>query len=110
MRPTSGHRMQRSFSGGRLVALAGVRDTCTMKRGPHLFVDDLVTAHSDRGNGHGTALLRWLAAEAAGRRFSRIYLDSRDTALGFYRQLGFQPMTSVPCIGVEQLVRRPPHG
>lgn len=79
------------------VVLAGVRDAQTLMRGPHLFVDDLVTSAACRGRGHGAAMLRWLAGYAAGRGLRRIYLDSRDTAVGFYRKVGFTLLTAVPC-------------
>lgn len=79
------------------VVLAGVRDAQTLMRGPHLFVDDLVTSAACRGRGHGAAMLRWLAGYAAGRGLRRIYLDSRDTAVGFYRKVGFTLLTVVPC-------------
>ena len=79
------------------MVLAGVRDAQTLMRGPHLFIDDLVTSAACRGRGHGAAMLRWLAGYAAGRGLRRIYLDSRDTAVGFYRQFGFTLLTAVPC-------------
>ncbi len=45
-----------------------------------------------------------LAHLARSLGISRIYLDSRDTAVGFYRQVGFTFLTSVPCwIEVEAL-------
>src|SRR5579872_6948892 len=80
---------------GRLVALAGVRDARTLARGPHLFVDDLVTLEGEQGKGHGTAMVRWLAAYAKSRGLSRIFLDSRDSALGFYQRLDFNQLAAV---------------
>lgn len=104
-----GYRLFGGFSGERFVALAGVRQARTLSRGPHLFVDDLVTARAEQGKGHGTAMLRWLAGHAATRGLPRIYLDSRDTALGFYRQLGFQASNALPCwIDAERLTPPPP--
>lgn len=103
-----GYRLFGGFADGRLVALAGVRDACTLSRGPHLFVDDLVTAARERGKGHGRAMMRHLAGHAAARGFDTIHLDSRDTALGFYQRIGFEPHTSVPCrIAVEALRSAP---
>ena len=100
-----GYRLYGGFAGGALVVAAGARDTHTLSRGPHLFVDDLVTLRSEQGKGYGTAMLRWLARHAAGRGLGRLYLDSRDTALAFYQQLGFTAMTAVPCwIAVERLI------
>ncbi len=101
-----GYRLYAGYNPS-LVCLAGVREARTLARGEHLFVDDLVTAESVRGHGVGTAMLRWLAHLAAERRISRIYLDSRDSAMGFYRQLGYTFLTSVPCwIEVEALLGR----
>jgi N-acetylglutamate synthase-like GNAT family acetyltransferase len=88
-----------------VVTLAGVRRTHTLARGEHLFVDDLVTATDVQGQGHGTEMMRWLAAQAAGLGIPRIYLDSRDTARGFYETLGFTFRTSIPCwIDVDKLL------
>jgi GNAT superfamily N-acetyltransferase len=92
-----GYRLYAGFDNGLLVVLAGVRDAHTLSRGPHLFVDDLVTLPAQQGKGCGTWMLRRLAADAKSRGLPRLYLDSRDTAIGFYRQLGFEFLTSVPC-------------
>lgn len=92
-----GYRLYGAFDGDRLVSLAGVRRTHTLARGEHLFVDDLVTVADERGKGHGTALLAWLAARAAEQGVKRIHLDSRSTAKGFYEKVGFVFATSIPC-------------
>ena len=92
-----GYELVGAFSEGRLVALAGVRRTHTLSRGPHLFVDDLVTDPGLNGRGHTTGLMQWLGARAAAEGIPRVYLDSRDTARGFYEQLGLTFLTSTPC-------------
>jgi GNAT superfamily N-acetyltransferase len=92
-----GYQLIGAFLDGRLVALAGIRRTHTLSRGEHVFVDDLVTAADVQGRGHGTALLRWIASRAAEDAVPRLYLDSRDTARGFYEKLGLQFLTSTPC-------------
>jgi ribosomal protein S18 acetylase RimI-like enzyme len=98
-----GYELIGAFEGSRLVALAGVRRSHTLSRGEHLFVDDLVTAPDARGRGHATDLLRWLAVRAVAEGTPRLYLDSRDTARGFYAKLGFRFLTSIPCwIDVDQ--------
>ncbi len=79
------------------VVMAGYRETSTLKRGRHLFVDDLVTAVSERGKGHGKAMLRYLAEYAKSRGLEHIYLDSRNTAVDFYKSTGFTFLTSIPC-------------
>lgn len=92
-----GYELIGAFADSRLVALAGVRRTHTLARGEHLFVDDLVTDVTVQGHGYGTALVRWLALRAAAEGLSRIHLDSRDSARGFYERLGFTFQTSIPC-------------
>ncbi|HSI33389.1 MAG: GNAT family N-acetyltransferase [Phycisphaerae bacterium] len=82
---------------GRLLVVAGYRLTTNLVRGPHLFVDDLVTAAAEQGRGHGREIIAWLAAEARARGLARIYLDSRLAAKGFYERVGFTMHTSIPC-------------
>src|SRR6266702_4115097 len=52
-----GYRLIGGHIEGRLVALAGFRFARTLARGPHLFVDDLVTAAAEQGKGYGAAML-----------------------------------------------------
>jgi GNAT superfamily N-acetyltransferase len=90
----------------RPVVFAGYRPAHTLARGPHLFVDDLVTDESVRGQGHGRAMLRWLAGRALELGLPRVHLDSRDTARGFYADAGFEFSTSIPCsIDAQRLIR-----
>jgi GNAT superfamily N-acetyltransferase len=103
-----GYELVGAFDAGRLVALAGARRNHMLSRGEHLFVDDLVTAADVRGVGHASRLLQWLAARATAEGIPRLYLDSRDTARGFYAKLGFRFMTSIPCwIDPDQLTVSP---
>jgi GNAT superfamily N-acetyltransferase len=92
-----GYELVGAFDDAALVALAGVRRTHTLSRGEHLFVDDLVTDERVRGQGHGAAVLRFVAARAASEGMSVLYLDSRGTAKGFYEKAGFTFLTSIPC-------------
>lgn len=92
-----GYRLFGGFDGGRLVALAGLRVAHTLSRGPHLFVDDLVTDESQRGCGYGKAMIGWLRAYASEQGLPAVHLDSRDTARGFYERVGFTFHTSIPC-------------
>ena len=99
-----GYRLIGGFADGTLVALAGSRPGHTLSRGEHVFVDDLVTDPSCRGEGHGAAMLAWIAARAKAAGVPRVYLDSRVTARGFYEQVGFTMLTSIPCwIDVDKL-------
>ena len=99
-----GYRLFGGFVGDRLVCLAGARRSHTLARGEHLFVDDLVTTESERGQGHAGRMLRHLADRAKAEGLHRMYLDSRATAQGFYAKVGFTFLTSIPCwldLGVE---------
>jgi GNAT superfamily N-acetyltransferase len=93
----AGYRLYGGFDSGRLVTAAGVRNAQTLSRGPHLFVDDLVTLDTEQGKGHATAILRWLATDARSRGFARIFLDSRESAIGYYKQVGFEFIKATPC-------------
>lgn len=92
-----GYELVGGFEEGRLVTLAGVRRTHTLSRGEHLFVDDLVTDESVRGRGYGRLTIEWLSERARNEGLSRLYLDSRLTARGFYEKNGFTFHTSIPC-------------
>ncbi|MBC7794379.1 MAG: GNAT family N-acetyltransferase, partial [Clostridia bacterium] len=83
--------------GRRLVALAGVRHTHTLARGNHVFIDDLIVHGDDQARGIGRQIMTWLADWALGQGAPMLYLDSRDTAKGFYQALGFKFLTSLPC-------------
>ena len=92
-----GYRLFGGFDGGRLVALAGLRVAHTLSRGPHLFVDDLVTDETHRGRGYGKAMVLWLRTYAGEQGLPAVCLDSRDTARGFYERVGFTFHNSIPC-------------
>jgi GNAT superfamily N-acetyltransferase len=92
-----GYQLIGGFVEGTLIALAGSRPGHTLSRGEHVFVDDLVTDPDRRGEGHGTAMLAWIAARAKAAGVPRLYLDSRFSARGFYEQVGFTMLTSIPC-------------
>ena len=94
---SDGYAAAAGYVDGEPVVYAGYRPACTLARGPHLFVDDLVTHESARGRGYGRAMLRWLAREALNLGLARVHLDSRDTARGFYEKVGFEFWTSIPC-------------
>jgi len=106
---SQGYRLFAGSAGGRLVTLAGVRHTHTLSRGEHVFVDDLIVADGLRGTGIGRAMLEWLAQWTQNLPCPLIYFDSRDTAKGFYAQLGFKFLTSIPCfITPERLLKSAP--
>ncbi|MBA2305881.1 MAG: GNAT family N-acetyltransferase [Acidobacteria bacterium] len=92
-----GYRLIGGFANERLVALAGIRHAHTLSRGPHLFVDDLVTDEREQGQGYGRELLASVEALASAAGLPRVYLDSRATAQGFYERVGYTFLTAIPC-------------
>lgn len=100
-----GYVLAGGFVEGKLVTLAGFRDGMTLARGPHLFVDDLVTDADEQGKGYGQAMIGWLRVQGRERGLPVVWLDSRATAKGFYERCGFTMNTAIPCwiesVGVE---------
>jgi GNAT superfamily N-acetyltransferase len=72
-----GYRLAGSFDpGGAVAAVAGFRCGHNLALGRHVYVDDLATVPSARRQGHATALLHWLDAEARRLGCTQIHLDS----------------------------------
>ena len=92
-----GYVLAAGYVGDKPVVVAGYRLGSTLARGPHLFVDDLVADPAEQGKGHASAMLDWLRGRAVAAGVEKVYLDSRDTAVGFYEQYGFTFLTSKPC-------------
>jgi len=61
---------------GAVVAVAGFRRLHTLAWGDLIYIDDLVTLESHRGQGHAHRLLEWIRAEARGLGCAQIHLDS----------------------------------
>ena len=83
----TGFRLAGVKVGGRWVAVAGYRRGESLAWGPHYYVDDLVTADTDRSRGHGKTLLDWLKAAALAEGCGSLQLDSgvqRHAAHRFY--------------------------
>ncbi len=62
---------------------------------PGLYLDDLYIIPEHRGNGFGTALIRYMAGLTVERGYGRLEwgcLDWNKPAIGFYLSLGAQPM------------------
>jgi GNAT superfamily N-acetyltransferase len=79
--------------GGRVVAVAGYRISTNLFCGKHLYVDDLVTAETERSKGHGKALLGWLRQQAVEHDCDVFHLDSgvqRKRAHQFYLREGLE--------------------
>lgn len=78
-------------AGGRPVAVAGFRILETLGSGRFLNVDDLVTLDTERSQGHGARLLKWLIDWAEAESCQRLELDSamrRKDAHRFYEREG----------------------
>ncbi|HUQ59429.1 GNAT family N-acetyltransferase [Lentzea sp.] len=72
-----GYRLAASFDpAGRVVAVAGFRHITNLYAGPHLYIDDLSTLPPARGQGHASALLRWVDEEARRLGCAGVHLDS----------------------------------
>ncbi|MCX2948699.1 GNAT family N-acetyltransferase [Lentzea sp. NEAU-D7] len=72
-----GYRIAASFDAdGRVVAVAGFRHMTNLYAGSHLYVDDLSTLPAARGQGHASALLRWVDDEARRLGCAGVHLDS----------------------------------
>ncbi|MGL3804792.1 N-acetyltransferase family protein [Paeniglutamicibacter sp. R2-26] len=77
---------------GEVLAFALWYLTYSTWEGTHgIHLEDLYVRESGRGGGHGTALLRELAAIAVQRGYKRVewsVLDWNEPAIGFYDSLG----------------------
>ncbi len=88
-----GYRLACIREAGRVVAVAGYRITTNLFYGRNLYVDDLVTAGSERSKGHGKALLGWLKRLAIESGCDALHLDSgvqRRRAHEFYQHEGLE--------------------
>jgi GNAT superfamily N-acetyltransferase len=76
-----------------VVAAAGFRLMNTMAWGKILYLDDLIALASQQGRGWGSALLRWLQAEAMSKQCDAVHLDTgyhRHAAHKAYLRHGFE--------------------
>ncbi len=71
-----GYRVLAAWRDAVPVALAGYRRQENLVHGPHLFVDDLVTAEGERGKRHGAHLLDAIAAEARAVQCRKVVLGT----------------------------------
>jgi len=94
-----GYRLVGSFASddadgaGEPVAAAGFRRLHTLAWGDILYIDDLVTMESHRGQGHAQRLLDWVLTEARRLGCAGVHLDSaphRHAAHRLYLNEGFQ--------------------
>lgn len=76
MRATDGYRLAAVIEGGDRPCVAGFRYGENLVRGKYLYVDDLITAPAARSQGHGKAMIDWLAGQARARGCRALLLDS----------------------------------
>jgi GNAT superfamily N-acetyltransferase len=91
-----GYRLVASFADGDVVSAAGFRRLHTLAWGDVLYIDDLVTLESHRGQGHAHRILEWILAEGRRLGCGQIHLDSapqRHTAHRLYMNEGFHIST-----------------
>lgn len=77
-----------------IVGVIGMRPVRTLARGWHLHIDDLVVTKSKRMASIGSALIQFSEDQARKSEMESIFLDSVDSALGFYSKHGFSPHTA----------------
>jgi GNAT superfamily N-acetyltransferase len=63
-------------AGERVVAVTGFRVSESLAWGRYLYVDDLVTADSERSRGYGKLLFEWLKDRARAAGCGELHLDS----------------------------------
>jgi ribosomal protein S18 acetylase RimI-like enzyme len=87
----NGYRVVAAWQDGKVVAVAGYRIMQNLIHHRFLYVDDLVTASDQRGQGLGAALLKELAAVGANEKCNRLVLDTaaaNTDARRFYKREG----------------------
>ncbi|MDH4259912.1 MAG: GNAT family N-acetyltransferase [Gammaproteobacteria bacterium] len=78
---------------GRVVAVAGYRISTSLFMGHNLYVDDLVTAETERSRRYGRQMLAWLRGIAVENGCRGFHLDSgvqRKRAHEFYLREGLE--------------------
>jgi GNAT superfamily N-acetyltransferase len=91
----AGYRLLAAFAADNPepVAVAGFRLLHTLAWGHVLYVDDLVTLETYRGQGYAGAIFAWLLAEAGRQGCDQFHLDSgvqRFAAHRFYHDQGMR--------------------
>ncbi len=87
-----GYRIVALRAGDQVPSAAGYRFAEFLAWGKVLYVDDLTTHESARGQGHGGALLDWLIGQAREQGCHAVHLDSgyqRHAAHRLYLNKGF---------------------
>lgn len=86
-----GYQLAYKQENGKVVCVAGFRVSHNLFVGKNLYVDDLVTAETERSKGHGETMMNWLREFAISHECKAIHLDSgvqRFKAHKFYLNQG----------------------
>jgi GNAT superfamily N-acetyltransferase len=77
LRPT-GYRLVGAFdhSSGAAVSIVGFRELWSTALGHYMYIDDVSTLETARGNGFADELIRWVIAEAKRHQCEGVHLDS----------------------------------
>jgi GNAT superfamily N-acetyltransferase len=77
LRPT-GYRLVGAFehSSGAASSIIGFRELWSTAHGHYMYIDDVSTLETARGNGLADELIRWVIAEAKRRQCDGVHLDS----------------------------------
>ena len=77
LRPT-GYRLVGAFehSSGAASSIIGFRELWSTAHGHYMYIDDVATLETARGNGFADELIRWVIADAKRRQCDGVHLDS----------------------------------
>jgi GNAT superfamily N-acetyltransferase len=77
LRPT-GYRLVGVFehSSGAALSIIGFRELWSTAHGHYMYIDDVSTLETARGNGFADELMWWVIAEAKHRECDGVHLDS----------------------------------
>jgi len=90
-----GYRLLVALEGDVPVALAGYRDKEMLIHGHFIYVDDLITSESRRGQKLGERLLQYIFELAKTQHYSKVILDTgigNALAQRFYYRMGMLAM------------------
>lgn len=91
--PLSASRVDGDGSALHFGGFAGDQQICTASLfpdGDQIRLRKFATLPDHQGQGHGTAMLRHLLAEARAQGAQVFWFDARESALPFYERFGFE--------------------
>jgi GNAT superfamily N-acetyltransferase len=88
----AGYQVAYVEAGGEVLCVAGFVVGTKLAWGKHIYVDDLVTAETQRSRGAGATMISWLKSLARELGCTQLHLDSGVQRFGahkFYLREGF---------------------